>query len=108
RLRKPKKNKMVKSTMKKKRHAQPRKQIIIKRSSGRKEKFDMERMAKTTSRSGVPFPMARDIAKKVSNKIKHESRNKQGNGLKGIRSKKQQTKTVTSRRVSGLITKELR
>jgi hypothetical protein len=67
---------MVKSTKKKKKNSQPRKQIIIKRSSGRKEEFDMERMAKITSRSGVPFLMARDIAKKVSNKIKHESRNK--------------------------------
>ena len=98
---------MVKST-KKKKNSQPRKQIIIKRSSGRKEKFDMERMAKITSRSGVPFLMARDIAKKVSNKIKNESRNKKADGLKGRRSKKQQTKSVTAGRVSGLIAKELR
>jgi hypothetical protein len=98
---------MVKST-KKKKNSQPRKQIIIKRSSGRKEEFDMERMAKITSRSGVPFLMARDIAKKVSNKIKHESRNKKADGLKGRRSKKQQTKSVTAGRVSGLIAKELR
>jgi hypothetical protein len=48
-------------------------QIVIKRSSGRKEKFDTNRMAQTVGRSGVPFPMARDVAKTASNKIKHEA-----------------------------------
>jgi len=48
-------------------------QIVIRRSSGRKEKFDTDRMAQTVSRSGVPFLMARDVAKKVSNKLKQES-----------------------------------
>lgn len=33
--------------------------VSIPRSSGRKEKFDLDRMAKTTGRSGVPFMMAR-------------------------------------------------
>jgi transcriptional regulator NrdR family protein len=47
-------------------------QITIKRSSGRKEKFDTERMSQTVGRSGVPFLMARDVAKKVSRKIEHE------------------------------------
>jgi hypothetical protein len=41
-------------------------QIVIKRSSGRKEKFDTNRMAQTVGRSGVPFLMARDVAKTVS------------------------------------------
>lgn len=40
--------------------------VSIRRSSGRKEKFDLNRMARTTGRSGVPFMMARDIAKNVS------------------------------------------
>jgi hypothetical protein len=41
-------------------------EIVIKRSSGRKEKFDTNRMAQTVGRSGVPFLMARDVAKTVS------------------------------------------
>jgi hypothetical protein len=48
-------------------------QIVIRRSSGRREKFDTNRMAQTVGRSGVPFLMARDVAKKVSNKLKQES-----------------------------------
>jgi len=47
-----------------------RTEIAIKRSSGRKEKFDTNRMAQTVSRSGVPPVMANDVAKKVSTKIK--------------------------------------
>jgi transcriptional repressor NrdR len=47
--------------------------ITIRRSSGRKEKFDTERMAQTVSRSGVPFIMARDISKKIAKKVKNKS-----------------------------------
>ena len=47
--------------------------LTIKRSSGRKEKFNTDRMAQTVGRSGVPFMMARDIAKKVTKKIKKGS-----------------------------------
>ena len=47
--------------------------ITIRRSSGRKEKFDTERMAQTVSRSGVPFFMARDISKKIAKKVKNKS-----------------------------------
>jgi hypothetical protein len=43
---------------------QQQQEIVIKRSSGRKEKFDTNRMAQTVGRSGVPFLMARDVAKK--------------------------------------------
>jgi len=39
------------------------KQIVIKRSSSRHEKFDINRMTHTVSRSGVPFLMARDVSK---------------------------------------------
>ena len=52
--------------------------IIIKRSSGRKEKFDTEKLAQTVSRSGVPYLMARDIAKKATRKIKAQVGSKQG------------------------------
>ena len=44
----------------------------FRRSSGRIEKFDTNRLAQTVSRSGVPFLMARDIAKKATKKIKSQ------------------------------------
>jgi len=69
--------------------------ITIRRSSGRKEKFDIDRMAQTTGRSGVPFLMARDIAKNVSKKIKAEA-------------KGHDKKTVTAGRVRNMIARELR
>ena len=49
-----------------------KKDIVVKRSSGRVEKFDTNRLAQTVSRSGVPFLMARDIAKKATKKIKSQ------------------------------------
>jgi hypothetical protein len=48
--------------------------LVVKRSSGRVEKFDTNRLAQTVSRSGVPFLMARDIAKKATKKIKSQIR----------------------------------
>jgi hypothetical protein len=47
--------------------------ITIRRSSGRRERFNIERMAQTVSRSGVPFIMARDISKKIAKKVKNKS-----------------------------------
>ena len=47
--------------------------ITIRRSSGRREKFNTERMAQTVSKSGVPFIMARDISKKIAKKVKNKS-----------------------------------
>jgi hypothetical protein len=67
---------------------------MIRRSSGRKEIFDVDRMAQTTGRSGVPFLMARAVAKKVAKEIKTESKGRT-------------TKTVTARRVTQMIAKEL-
>ena len=43
--------------------------IIIKRTSGRREKFETDKMAKTVSRSNAPFLLARDVAKTVSEKV---------------------------------------
>jgi hypothetical protein len=86
-------------------------QIVIKRSSGRKEKFDTNRMAQTVGRSGVPFLMARDVAKKVSNKIKHEAyTQQQTKGRSSNRSKPTQLKekTVTASRIRSLVSNELR
>ncbi|HEX7207019.1 MAG TPA: hypothetical protein VF233_02480 [Nitrososphaeraceae archaeon] len=86
-------------------------QITVRRSSGRKEKFDTNRMAQTVSRSGVPFLMARDVAKKVSGKIKQEARNQQSKG-KDNNNKSNPTqlkeKTVTGSRVRKLVASELR
>jgi transcriptional regulator NrdR family protein len=88
-------------------------QITVRRSSGRKEKFDTNRMAQTVSRSGVPFLMARDVAKKVSGKIKQEARNQQSKGKDNNNSNKSnptqlKEKTVTGSRVRKLVASELR
>ena len=86
-------------------------ELVIKRSSGRKEKFDTNRMAQTVGRSGVPFLMARDVAKTVSNKIKHESQQRtKGTRKSSNRSKPTQLKekTVTASRIRNLVSNELR
>src|SRR5215207_5730675 len=88
-------------------------QITVRRSSGRKEKFDTNRMAQTVSRSGVPFMMARDVAKKVSGKIKQEAGNQQSKGKDNNNSNKSnpvqlKEKTVTGSRVRKLVASELR
>ena len=51
--------------------SKPEKDIIIERSTGRKEKFDTNRLAQTSSRSGIPFVMAKDIAQKTTEKIQN-------------------------------------
>lgn len=89
-------------------------QITVRRSSGRKEKFDTNRMAQTVSRSGVPFLMARDVAKKVSGKIKQEAGNQQSKGKDNNNNSNKSNltqlkeKTVTGSRVRKLVTSELR
>jgi hypothetical protein len=91
---------------------QPQQQISIKRSSGRKEKFDTDRMAQTVSRSGVPFLMARDIAKKVSNKIMSDTdtrlRHIKGRNSNKSRSIRLKEKTVTGSKIRNLVSNELR
>src|SRR5438105_118200 len=47
--------------------------LVIRRTSGRVEKFDSDRMTQVVSRSGTPFMLAKDVSKKVSNKIRRES-----------------------------------
>jgi hypothetical protein len=85
------KNKKRTATKKKKKTA-----INIRRSSGRKEKFDLDRMTQTSSRSGVPFMMARDIAKNVSKKISSEAKDSN-----------KEEKVVTAGRVRNMIAEEL-
>ena len=55
------------------------KNIVIRRSTGREEKFDTNRLAKTSSRSGIPFPMAKDIANKTAEKVQNSIKNKKSN-----------------------------
>jgi hypothetical protein len=92
---------------------QQQQQIAIKRSSGRKEKFDTDRMAQTVGRSGVPFLMARDVAKKVSNKIKRETYTQQQTKERSSSANKSKPrqlkeKTVTASRIRNLVSNELR
>ena len=63
-----------------------KKDIILKRSSGREEKFDTNKLTQTVSRSGVSFPVARDVAKSITKKIKKSAQNKST----GTTKKKQQ------------------
>src|SRR5919202_5804146 len=102
----------TKRSKRKKRQQEVEPQIAIKRSSGHKERFDTNRMAQTVGRSGVPFLMARDVAKKVSNKIKKEVyTQRQTKGRRsGNKSKRtqQKEKTVTASRIRNLVSNELR
>jgi len=47
-----------------------KKEIVLKRSSGREENFDTDKLTQNVSRSGVSFPVARDVAKSITKKIK--------------------------------------
>ncbi|MGZ5471458.1 MAG: hypothetical protein ACXWE0_07275 [Nitrososphaeraceae archaeon] len=82
---KPKKTSKVNSTKRKK-------DIILKRSSGREEKFDTNKLTQTVSRSGVSFPVARDVAKSITKKIKKSAQNKST----GTTKKKQQQSSVVA------------
>ena len=65
-----------------------KKNILLETSSGRKEKFDTDRLTKTVSRSGISFPLASDLAKLVTKKIKKSVQNK------STGSTKKKTKTI--------------
>ncbi|MDX1372881.1 MAG: hypothetical protein R3321_10445, partial [Nitrososphaeraceae archaeon] len=52
------------------------KSIYVRRSTGREEKFDTNRLTKTVSRAGVSFPVAKDVAKSVTKKITKSVQNK--------------------------------
>lgn len=65
--------------------------ILLERSSGRKEKFDTDRLTKTVSRYGISFPLARDVAKSVTKKIKKSIQNKSTGSTK---KKQKQSATV--------------
>ena len=69
-----------------------KKEIIVKRSSGREERFNTDRLTQTVSRSGVSFPVARDVAKSITKKIKKSVQTKST----GTTKKKQQQQQPSS------------
>jgi hypothetical protein len=84
--------------------------IIIKRTSGRKEKFETDRMAQTVSRSGTPFLLARDVAKTVSEKVMHQ-RNDTTTAQGGEKRRKRSSPTtieVDGAEVRKMVTEELK
>ena len=86
---KPKKTSKVISTKSKK-------DIILKRSSGREEKFDTNKLTQTVSRSGVSFPVARDVAKSITKKIKKSAQNKSTGTTKKKQQQQQQQSSVVA------------
>lgn len=92
-------------------------ELKIRRTSGRVERYDKDMMAKTLSRSGTPFVMARDIAKTVSEKIIASSSSpnslmkEKKDAKKGKASNKRSTrrieKVVDGSKVRELIAEEL-
>jgi transcriptional repressor NrdR len=97
----------------KKRAANRRSTVLtIRRSSGRREKFNMERMAQTVSRSGVPFLMARDISKKIAKKVKKKSVTspQQGRHKKSTEKQRRMSRKptiITGGKVRQMVAKEL-
>ncbi len=83
--------------------------IIIKRTSGRREKFDTDRMAQTVSRSGTPFLLARDVAKTVSEKVVREGNDTMtAQGREGNRRDSPSTVEVDGAEVRKMVAEELK
>ena len=98
---KPKSKKTTKSNLTK-----SKKDIVVKRSSGRKEKFDTNRLAQTVSRSGVSFPVARDVAKSVTKKIKKSVQNKSTGTIKKKQKQQQSSAPTTKQKLKTTSKKE--
>ncbi len=83
--------------------------IIIKRTSGRREKFETDRMAQTVSRSGTPFLLARDVAKTVSEKVVREGNDTTAaQGGEGSRRDSPSTIEVDGAEVRKMVAEELK
>ena len=83
--------------------------IIIKRTSGRKEKFETNKMAQTVSRSGTPFLLARDVAKTVSEKVMRKDNDAQaGQGKEGMKGSSHSTIEVDGGEVRRMVAEELK
>ena len=66
-------------------NSKSKKEIVLKRSSGREVNFDTDKLTQNVSRSGVSFPVARDVATSITKKIKKSVQTK----LTGTTKKKQ-------------------
>lgn len=84
----------------------PKREVLVQRSSGRRETFDTDRLAQTVSRSGVPYLMARDIAKKTAKKIKLQQ--KSSSDLKKSIKNKQEPVVVKASQMRTLVARELK
>jgi hypothetical protein len=94
------------------------KNIIIRRSTGREENFDTNRLAQTSSRSGIPFAMAKDIANKTSEKVQKSIKNKKSNekitenttsnNLTSDKTASEDKVVVTADQVKNLVAEELK
>ena len=85
--------------------------IIIKRTSGRREKFETDKMAQTVSRSGTPFLLARDVAKTVSEKVMRRGNDtaaKEGGGEEEERTSSPSTIEVDGGEVRKMVAEELK
>ncbi len=84
-------------------------EIVIKRTSGRKEKFETNKMAQTVSRSGTPFLLARDVAKTVSEQVIRKDNDAQAaQGEEGKKGSSHSTIEVDGGEVRKMVAKELR
>ena len=84
-------------------------EIVIKRTSGRKEKFETNKMAQTVSRSGTPFLLARDVAKTVSEQIMRKDNDAQAaQGEEGMEGSTHPTIEVDGGEVRKMVAEELR
>src|SRR5919112_6142201 len=106
------KNKDLKRSARKRVANKQSKDITIRRSSGRREKFSTDRMAQTVSRSGVPFMMARDISKRVTKKIKSVSsaspqQSRLKNRIEKQKKKSPREKVISAGKVRQLVAEEL-
>jgi hypothetical protein len=84
--------------------------IVIKRTSGRTEKFETNKMAQTVSRSGTPFLLARDVAKTVSEKVMRKDNDSQAPQRKedGMKGSSHSTIEVDGGEVRKMVAEELR
>jgi transcriptional repressor NrdR len=79
--------------------------IIIKRTSGRREKFETDKMTQTVSRSGTPFLLARDVAKTVSEKVMRKGSD---NAIQETKASSRSTIEVDAGEVRRMVAEELR
>jgi transcriptional repressor NrdR len=81
--------------------------IIIMRTSGRREKFETNKMAQTVSRSGTPFLLARDVAKTVSDKVMRKGDDSTA-GKEEMKASSPSTVEVDAGEVRRMVAEELR